>query len=199
MKNEENETIGTFNLSFAQAAVPMPSITSITSNGDPLVNGGETPIVPGTNYALTLSGRNLNLLAIGNFSVPQGSTLTITSQAATQIAMQLNNAQLGVLSCSYEGTTLFSGTLTQAETLDVTVTGWKDRASGTVFSLDTAYELDEAGGPGAIYLVGTNLNVLSEENFVFTGGMTFVLLSIVYCLFVYFSISPVRGVITNSK
>lgn len=114
MKNEDNETIGTFNLSFAQAAVLMPSITSITSNGDPLVNGGETPIVPGTNYALTLSGRNLNLLAIGNFSVPQGSTLTITSQTATQINMQLKNAQLGVLSCSYEGTTLFSGTLTQA-------------------------------------------------------------------------------------
>lgn len=172
-KNNDGETIGTFNLSFAQAAVPMPSITSITSNGDPLVNGGETPIVPGTNYALTLSGRNLDLLAISNFSVPQGSTLTIQSKTATQINMMLTNAQLGTLSCTYEGTTLFSGTLTQAETKDVTVTGWKDNPNGTAFSLDTTYELDEAGGIGALYLVGTNLNVLSEENFVFTGGMTF--------------------------
>lgn len=172
-KNEDNETIGTFNLSFAQAAVPMPSITSITSNGDPLVNGGETPIVPGTNYALTLSGRNLDLLAIVNFSAPQGSTLNITSKTATQINMQLTNAQLGVLSCTYEGTTLFSGTLTQAETQDVTVTGWKDSPNGSVFSLDTTYELDESSGNGDIYLVGTNLNVLTEDNFVFTGGMSF--------------------------
>lgn len=171
-KDENDETIGTFNVSFSQASVAVPSISSITSNGDPLVNGGETPIVPGTNYTLAISGTNLNLLAIGDFSAPQGSTLTITSQSDTQISMQLNNAQAGTLSCSYGGNTLFSGTLTQAQTSGVTVTGWKDSPTGSTYSLNTSYELDEAGGQGSIYLVGANLDTLTTDNFVFTGGMT---------------------------
>ena len=168
-KNEENETLATFNLSFGEASAASPVITAITANGDPLVNGGTTQITAGSNYTLAITGQNLDLLTINSFSKPNGTTLVITSQSATQISMTLSNAQAGVLSCSYNGSTIFSGTLAVAQTGNVTVTGYKETANGSTYGLNIANEV-ESGVTNNVYFVGNDLDTLTIDNFQASGN-----------------------------
>jgi nucleoid DNA-binding protein len=164
VRDDEDQVLATFNVSFAEQAAVVPAITSITANGDPLVNGSTTQIVAGASYQLAVAGQNLNLLTANSFSVPQGTTLTITSQSASQLLMTIANTQAGTLACSYNGATLFSGTLVAAETGGVALTGWKERADGSTYGMSITNEVGE--GINEVYLAGTGLDTLTAANFV---------------------------------
>jgi hypothetical protein len=87
----EAESTNVYNISFGQAGGT--SITSVTANNDPLVNGGNTNITAGSSYSINIIGSGLGELTVANFTLPQGSTLSITSQSDTMIAATISNAQ----------------------------------------------------------------------------------------------------------
>ena len=162
--DEEETVLGTFNLSFADTASAAPVISSITANGIALLNGAATEIVVGDSYTLRMAGQNLDLLNIGMFTVPSGSTPTIISQSATQITMTLANAQVGTLAVAYNGATLFTGTLVDAAS-SVTLSGYKESANGATRSFSTAIEVD-ANANESLFLVGEGIDTLTVDNFV---------------------------------
>ena len=162
--DEEETVLGTFNLSFADTASAAPVISSITANGIALQNGGTTEIVVGDSYTLRMAGQNLDLLNIGMFTVPSGSTPTIISQSATQITMTLANAQVGTLAVAYNGATLFTGTLVDAAS-SVTLSGYRESANGATRSFSTAIEVD-ANANESLFLVGEGIDTLTVDNFV---------------------------------
>ena len=91
---DDTHAASTYNMSFGEAANVI--VSSVTANGDALVNGGNTNITAGSNYAIQIAGTGLTNLTAADFVLPTGSTLAITSQSNTLIAATISNAQEGV-------------------------------------------------------------------------------------------------------
>ena len=72
-------------------------ISSMTANGDPLLNGSTTNITAGQNYNVAISGSGLEGLSADDFTLPAGTTVTIGSMSNTQAQVVINNAQAGAL------------------------------------------------------------------------------------------------------
>lgn len=163
--NEGADTTNAYNISFGQAGGT--SITSVTANNDPLVNGGSTNITAGNSYNLSIIGTGLGELTADNFTLPQGSTLNITSQSDTMIAATISNAQAGTFKVTVDEVDIFTATL--AVVVPTTsVTGYKLTQNGATQALTTAVNAED-GGAFTIFLVGQNLGDLSDDNFSGTG------------------------------
>ena len=159
--NEGADTTNAYNISFGQAGGT--SITSVTANNDPLVNGGSTNITAGNSYNLSIIGSGLGELTADNFTLPQGSTLNITSQSDTMIAATISNAQAGTFKVTVDGVDIFSATLVVVVPT-VSVTGYKLSASGATQAMSTAVTAND-GGAFSIWLVGNGLDDLTEDSF----------------------------------
>ena len=157
----EAESTNVYNISFGQAGGT--SITSVTANNDPLVNGGNTNITAGSSYSINIIGSGLGELTAANFTLPQGSTLSITSQSDTMIAATISNAQAGAFKVTVDEVDIFTATLV-AVTPSTSVTGYKLTESGATQSLSTSVQAED-GGAFSIYLVGTGLDDLTDDNF----------------------------------
>lgn len=159
--NEEQDSTNVYNISFGQAGGT--SITSVTANNDPLVNGGSTNITAGNSYNLSIVGSGLGELTAANFTLPQGSTLSITSQSDTMIAATIANAQGGAFKVTVDEVDIFTATLVAVQP-SASVTGYKLTENGATQSLSTSVQADD-GGAFSIYLVGTGLDGLTDDNF----------------------------------
>ena len=159
--NEEQDSTNVYNISFGQAGGT--SITSVTANNDPLVNGGSTNITAGNSYNLSIVGSGLGELTAANFTLPQGSTLSITSQSDTMIAATIANAQPGAFKVTVDEVDIFTATLVAVQP-SASVTGYKLTENGATQSLSTSVQADD-GGAFSIYLVGTGLDGLTDDNF----------------------------------
>ena len=159
--NEEQDSTNVYNISFGQAGGT--SITSVTANNDPLVNGGSTNITAGSSYSIAILGSGLGELTAANFTLPQGSTLSITSQSDTMIAATISNAQAGAFKVTVDEVDIFTATLV-AVTPAASVTGYKLTESGATQSLSTSVQAED-GGAFSIFLVGTGLDSLTDDNF----------------------------------
>lgn len=159
--NEEQDSTNVYNISFGQAGGT--SITSVTANNDPLVNGGSTNITAGNSYNLSIVGSGLGELTAANFTLPQGSTLSITSQSDTMIAATIANAQAGAFKVTVDEVDIFTATLVAVQP-SASVTGYKLTENGATQSLSTSVQADD-GGAFSIYLVGTGLDGLTDDNF----------------------------------
>ena len=164
--------------SFNASAAPSstPHITSITANGDPLNNGSSTNITAGSTYNLSIIGENLTRLQTTNFSVPAGSSLAIVSKSSTLIAATLSSAAAGTFAVSYDGNTIFSGTLIAVEPT-VTISAWKRGIDGAEQSLSVAYEAEGEESVASFTLVGENLDLLTRDNFAASPSNSFTELS----------------------
>ena len=159
--NEEQDSTNVYNISFGQAGGT--SITSVTANNDPLVNGGSTNITAGNSYNLSIVGSGLGELTAANFTLPQGSTLSITSQSDTMSAATIANAQAGAFKVTVDEVDIFTATLVAVQP-SASVTGYKLTENGATQSLSTSVQADD-GGAFSIYLVGTGLDGLTDDNF----------------------------------
>ena len=168
-----DETVtDTFNFSIGQASGRI--ISSMTANGDPLLNGSTTNITAGQNYNVAISGSGLEGLSADDFTLPAGTTVTIGSVSNTQAQVVINNAQAGALVIKdEEGNSVFTANLV-AVTTEIQVTGYKNSLSGSVRELSTSYTCDQDNG-FEIYLVGQNLDDLTQASFSGTGisGITY--------------------------
>lgn len=127
------------------------------------VNGGSTNITAGNSYNLSIIGSGLGELTADNFTLPQGSTLNITSQSDTMIAAAISNAQAGTFKVTVDGVDIFSATLVVVVPT-VSVTGYKLSASGATQAMSTAVTAND-GGAFSIWLVGNGLDDLTEDSF----------------------------------
>ena len=168
-----DETVtDTFNFSIGQASGRI--ISSMTANGDSLLNGSTTNITAGQNYNVAISGSGLEGLSADDFTLPAGTTVTIGSVSNTQAQVVINNAQAGALVIKdEEGNSVFTANLV-AVTTEIQVTGYKNSLSGSVRELSTSYTCDQDNG-FEIYLVGQNLDDLTQASFSGTGisGITY--------------------------
>ena len=151
-----------YNISFGEAGGV--SIVSVTANGDPLNNGSTTNITAGSDYNVQIAGAGLGDLTAENFVLPQGTTMTITSQSATLINATIGNAQAGDFKVIVNDEEIFSAALV-AVTPGVSVTGWKLGANGATQSIATSVDADVDTGGFGIFLVGTDIDELSTSDF----------------------------------
>ena len=151
-----------YNISFGEAGGV--SIVSVTANGDPLNNGSTTNITAGSDYNVQIAGAGLGDLTAENFVLPQGTTITITSQSATLINATIGNAQAGDFKVIVNDEEIFSAALV-AVTPGVSVTGWKLGANGATQSIATSVDADVDTGGFGIFLVGTDIDELSTSDF----------------------------------
>ena len=151
-----------YNLSFGDTAGIV--ISSITSNGMPLVNGGTTNVIAGQSYNIQIAGNGLDALVAEDFILPAGSSLNITSRSATLIAATIVNAQSGDLKVVHDDAQLFAAALV-ASASQVSVTGWKGSAAGAAQSLSTAITASTDNGAFSGILVGQNIEDLAVGNF----------------------------------
>lgn len=150
----------TYNMSFGEALSVV--VSSVTANGDALVNGGSTNITAGSNYSVQIAGTGLVNLTVADFTLPAGSTIAITSQSNTLIAATISNAQEGDFKIAWGGSDIFTASLVVVAPV-VTVTGYKVMADGAVQSLSTANSSYVANMQ--LWLVGENLDELSASDF----------------------------------
>ena len=155
-----------YNISFGNASAT--TITSITANGDALLNGGTTNITAGNNYNIAIAGSGLGELTAENFTVPEGSTLVISSQSDTLIQAVVQNAQAGDFKVTVDDVDIFVAALV-AVVSSVSVTGFKLTVEGATQSLETEVTADTDTGAFDIYLTGQNLDDLTVENFSGSG------------------------------
>lgn len=155
-----------YNVSFGQSGAI--SISSITANGDPLQNGSTTNIVAGSTYTIVILGSGLDQLTAEDFALPAGTTLSIGSQSASLINATLANAQSGNITITHDDLQLFNGALV-AVTPTCAVTGYKTSASGATNALNVTVNANQDTGAFDIYLVGTELDELAQNEFSGTG------------------------------
>lgn len=157
----------TYNMSFGETA--NVTVSSVTANGDALVNGGTTNITAGGNYAIQIAGTGLTNLTVADFTLPAGSTISISSQSNTMIAATIQNAQEGDFKISWGGSFIFEAALV-AVTSDVTLTGYKlgSTAAATQSFETTATQTSNTSYH--IYLQGENLDDLSTSDFEIVTG-----------------------------
>lgn len=159
--NDEADSTNTYNISFGQAGGT--SISSVTANGDALVNGGSTNITAGNSYNISILGSGLSGLTAANFIVPNGSSVAITSQSDTMIAATISNAQAGAFKVTVDEVDIFTATLVAVQP-DVSVTGYKLTQNGATQNTNVSVQADD-GGAFAIFLVGQNISQLTDDNF----------------------------------
>lgn len=160
----------TYNMSFGEVA--NVTVSSVTANGDALVNGGNTNITAGSNYAIQIAGTGLTNLTAADFVLPTGSTLAITSQSNTLIAATISNAQEGDFKIAWGGNFIFTAALV-AVTSNVTLTGYKlgSTEAATQSFETTASQTNQT--TYNVYLQGENLDDLSTSDFeIVTGTFT---------------------------
>ena len=155
-----------YNLSFGQEAGV--SVTSVTANGDALLNGGVTNITDGSNYLIAIAGQGLDALTAANFELPAGSSISFTSQSATQINASLQNAHAGDFKIKVDGVQIFAAVLVVVQPT-VSVTGYKLTESGATQPMSVAVQVSEVGATFTVWLVGQELDDLTTENFTGTN------------------------------
>lgn len=159
---DDTHAASTYNMSFGEAANVI--VSSVTANGDALVNGGTTNITAGSNYAIQIAGTGLTNLTVADFTLPAGSTIVITSQSNTLIAATISNAQEGDFKIAWGGNFIFTAALV-AVTSNVTLTGYK---LGSTEAATQSFEstASQTGNPSfSVYLQGENLDDLSTSDF----------------------------------
>jgi nucleoid DNA-binding protein len=159
---DDTHAASTYNMSFGEAANVI--VSSVTANGDALVNGGTTNITAGSNYAIQIAGTGLTNLTVADFTLPAGSTIVITSQSNTLIAATISNAQEGDFKIAWGGNFIFTAALV-AVTSNVTLTGYK---LGSTEAATQSFETtaSQTGNPSySVYLQGENLDDLSTSDF----------------------------------
>ena len=154
-----------YNVNFGQAGGTV--ISSVTANGDPLYNGSNTNITAGSNYNIQIAGSGLADLTAANFTLPQGSTITISSKSDTLIQAQIQNAQAGTFTITVDDQAVFSATLV-AVVPGVQVTGYKLSQNGATQSLSTSVQASQEG-VFTIFLVGQNIDDLTDDSFSGSG------------------------------
>lgn len=155
-----------YNLSFGQEAGV--SVTSVTANGDALLNGAVTNITDGSNYLIAIAGQGLDALTAANFELPAGSSISFTSQSATQINASLQNAHAGDFKIKVDGVQIFAAVLVVVQPT-VSVTGYKLTESGATQPMSVAVQVSEVGATFTVWLVGQELDDLTTENFTGTN------------------------------
>ena len=150
-----------YNINFGEAGGTV--ISSITANGDPLYNGSTTNITAGSNYNIQIAGSGLADLTAANFTLPQGSSISITSQSDTLIQAQIQNAQAGDFTITVDDEVVFNATLVEVVTT-VTLSGYKLAQDGAVQQLSTAVQASQEG-VFTIFLVGQNIDDLTDDSF----------------------------------
>lgn len=155
-----------YNLSFGEETGV--SVASVTANGDALVNGGATNITDGSNYLIAIAGQGLDTLTADNFELPAGSSISITSQSATQINASLQNAHAGDFKIKVDGVQIFAAVLVVVQP-SVSVTGYKLTENGATQQMNVAIQVDEVGSTFTVWLVGQELDDLTTENFTGTN------------------------------
>lgn len=158
-----------YNFSFGQEGGT--SVVAVTANGDPLNNGSVTNIQAGENYAVQILGYGLSELTAANFVLPQGTTIEIVSQSATQISANIVNAQNGDFKIVVNDVIIFSAALV-AVTPGTTVTGWKLTPNGATQQLSTAIDADGETGAFGCILVGENIDELTTADFIGDSGIS---------------------------
>ncbi len=165
VKSATSET-SVYNLSFGQEAGV--SVTSVTANGDALLNGAVTNITDGSNYLIAIAGQGLDALTAANFELPAGSSISFTSQSATQINASLQNAHAGDFKIKVDGVQIFAAVLVVVQPT-VSVTGYKLTESGATQPMSVAVQVSEVGATFTVWLVGQELDDLTTENFTGTN------------------------------
>ena len=165
VKSDTSEA-SVYNLSFGQEAGV--SVASVTANGDALLNGGSTNITDGSNYLIAIAGQGLDTLTADNFELPAGSSISITSQSATQINASLQSAHAGDFKIKVDGVQIFAAVLVVVQPT-VSVTGYKLTENGATQQLSVALQVDEIGSTFSVYLVGQELDDLTTDNFTGTN------------------------------
>ena len=155
-----------YNLSFGQEAGV--SVTSVTANGDALLNGAVTNITDGSNYLIAIAGQGLDALTAANFELPAGSSISFTSQSATQINASLQNAHAGDFKIKVDGVQIFAAVLVVVQPT-VSVTGYKLTESGATQPMSVAVQVSEVGATFTVWFVGQELDDLTTENFTGTN------------------------------
>ena len=150
-----------YSINFGEAGGTV--ISSITANGDPLYNGSTTNITAGSNYNIQIAGSGLADLTAANFTLPQGSSISITSQSDTLIQAQIQNAQAGDFTITVDDEVVFNATLVEVVTT-VTLSGYKLAQDGAVQQLSTAVQASQEG-VFTIFLVGQNIDDLTDDSF----------------------------------
>lgn len=159
----------TYNVSFGD--VTGLSISSITANGDPLLNGSTTNITVGSNYTIRIEGTGLNGLEVSEIQVPDGTVVAFSSKSDTLIVAMLSNAQAGDLKIVDDGVQIFSAAMVAVQP-GVTVTGWKASESGATQSLNTAVVADADSGVFEAILVGNDVDELTKDSFTGSTGIS---------------------------
>jgi nucleoid DNA-binding protein len=165
VKSDTSEA-SVYNLSFGQEAGV--SVASVTANGDALLNGGSTNITDGSNYLIAIAGQGLDTLTADNFELPAGSSISITSQSATQINASLQSAHAGDFKIKVDDVQIFAAVLVVVQPT-VSVTGYKLTENGATQQLSVALQVDEIGSTFSVYLVGQELDDLTTDNFTGTN------------------------------
>jgi hypothetical protein len=122
----------------------------------------------GNNYNIAIAGSGLGELTAENFTVPQGSTIVISTQSDTLIQAVIQNAQAGDFKVTVDEVDIFVAALV-AVVSAVTVTGFKLTQEGAIQSLETEVTADTDTGAFDIYLTGENLDDLTVANFAGSG------------------------------
>ncbi len=151
-----------YNLSFGQEAGV--SVTSVTANGDALLNGGVTNITDGSNYLIAIAGQGLDALTAANFELPAGSSISFTSQSATQINASLQSAHAGDFKIKVDGVQIFAAVLVVVQPT-VSVTGYKLTENGATQPTNVSIQVSEVGDTFTVWLVGQELDDLTVSNF----------------------------------
>ena len=163
---DDTHAASTYNMSFGEATNVV--VSSVTANGDALVNGGSTNITAGSNYNIQIAGTGLTNLSAADFTLPAGSTINITSQSNTMIAATISNAQEGDFKIAWGGEFIFTASLVTVVP-SVTLTGYKkDSATAATQSLETV--VTQSSSSYTLYLVGENLDELTSADFVDSNG-----------------------------
>lgn len=151
-----------YNMSFGEEGGMV--ITSVTAGGDALVNGGNTTIQAGNNYQIAIAGSGLSDVTADSFVLPNGSTISITSQSDTLIQATLSNAQAGDFKVKDGDSVIFAAALVVASPT-VSLTGYSELPNGTPVGFGTALVVD-SGDPKDVYLHGDEVDELTQADFV---------------------------------
>lgn len=142
-----------------------PTVTSLTANGVSVGNNQSSTITKGESYNFVFAGTNLGGLTAANLNVPAGSSVSNFAASANQIKFTLTNAQAGVISISYNGSTLFSVTVTEytgGGDADFSITTIGSVANGGSYNV-SGKETDQTY---TLAIAGSGLNNLAASNFV---------------------------------
>ena len=127
-----------------------------------------TNITDGSNYLIAIAGQGLDALTAANFELPAGSSISFTSQSATQINASLQNAHAGDFKIKVDGVQIFAAVLVVVQPT-VSVTGYKLTESGATQPMSVAVQVSEVGATFTVWLVGQELDDLTTENFTGTN------------------------------